>query len=280
MMHHEPRHGYAQVNNLRLHYLDWGGDGRPLILLHGFGSNAHVWTEFVTEQHLDPGRHRVIALDQRGHGDSDWADDYAIGEFVDDLRKFAKALDLHDFDVIGHSMGARHAMAFAGDEYPSLAHVVLIDLGPEMEQAGAGTLQAATAQRPVGFSTLEKAVAFIREAALPGRTESQLLSDVHASLRLNYADKWVWKADPELTWLSSRWPTREIPYIWDQLSKADVPTLIVRGSESTYLGPTVLQRMLDIMPNATAVTIDGATHSVPQTRPDEFWLVVREFLAR
>lgn len=279
MSHREPRHGYAQVNNLRLHYLDWGGKGRPLILVHGFGSNAQAWSEFVTPEFLDPARHRVIALDQRGHGDSDWADDYAVTEFADDLRKFARALGLAEYDVLGHSMGARHLMAYAGDPNPGLERIVLVDMGPEMEPTGADQLQGIARHKPQGFSSLQKAVDYLREDALPGRSEEQLIRDAHASLRLNYADKWVWKADPELTWLSSRWPTREIPYLWEQLSKAHVPTLIIRGSESSFLGPTVLGRMLDVMPQATALTVEGASHAVPQTRPHEFWAAVRDFLA-
>ncbi|HWN14695.1 MAG TPA: alpha/beta fold hydrolase, partial [Candidatus Dormibacteraeota bacterium] len=79
----------AKVNGITLHYLDWGpADAPPVLLLHGITGHARVWDHLAAR--LVPG-HRVLALDQRGHGDSDPApdDDYRVGTMADDVAAFA-----------------------------------------------------------------------------------------------------------------------------------------------------------------------------------------------
>lgn len=276
-MTHEPNHHYARVNGLRLHYLDWGGDGKPLVLLHGLLGQCHSWAPFVRDGYIDTNEYRVIALDQRGHGDSDHADDYSIGRFESDIAEFARQLGLDSYDLLGHSMGARHAMAFAGDGWASLRHLVLVDFGPEMERTGAAQVRGNTTARPAGFGSLEKAAEYLRETQ-PARSDEERLYNARHSLRLNYAGRYVWKHDPEIQWISGAFGLTEVQHIWDQVAKAKCPTLIVRGENSNILGPNVMQRMLDVMPNAQAVEIPGAEHTVPQDQPALFWAAVNDFL--
>lgn len=273
-----PRDRYVRANGIRLHYLDWGGGDKPVLLLvHGLTSNAHAWDSFIRSGLAPVDRYRILAVDQRGHGDSDQARDYSIQRFVEDFRAFAEKLDLGRYDLLGHSLGARHAMAYAGDDWKQLSHLVLVDFGPEMERSGATQVRGSTTQRPTSFRDLDEAVAFMREMN-PGRPDDVVRENARYALRENYAGRLVWKHDAELGWISGSFGLKEVPYLWSQIAKVRCPTLIVRGADSNVLGPGVMARMLDVMPNARAVEIPNAGHGVPQDQPEAFWREANVFL--
>lgn len=273
-----PKSRFVRVNGLRMHYLDWGGRDRPvLVLVHGLTSNAYTWEPFVRDGYVSTKDYRVIAVDQRGHGDTDHARDYSIQRFAEDYHAFAEKLGLGQYDLLGHSLGARHAMAYAGDHWQALRHLVLVDFGPEMERTGATQVRGSTTQRPTAFRNLDEAVEFMREAN-PGRSDEQLRHNAEHALRENYAGRLVWKHDAELAWISGSFGLKEVPYLWEQVGKIRCPTLIVRGADSNILGKGVMARMLEVMPSARAVEIPGAGHGVPQDQPQAFWRAVNEFL--
>jgi pimeloyl-ACP methyl ester carboxylesterase len=277
-MHPIARDEFVNVDGLRLHYLDWGGTaGRVLVLVHGLTSNAHAWTPFIEQGYVSREKFRILCLDQRGHGDSDHARDYSVHRFASDLHAFAATLGLDAYDLMGHSLGARHAMAYAGDHWRSLRKLVLIDFGPEMARSGAVEVKARTTERPAGFSSLDRALLFLKEMN-PDRTEDELRHNARHALRLNYARRHVWKHDPELQWISGAFGVTEVPHLWAQVAKIGCPTLIVRGETSNVLDRETVARMLDVMPAGEAVEIAGASHAVPQDRPVEFWSRVNAWL--
>src|ERR1700747_3896632 len=91
-----------EINGLNLHSLDGGGDGPPLVMLHGLTGHAHTWDH--TAAALSD-RYRVLALDQRGHGDSGWAPPYGDGRMAEDLLAFLDALGISEVTLMGLSMG-------------------------------------------------------------------------------------------------------------------------------------------------------------------------------
>jgi pimeloyl-ACP methyl ester carboxylesterase len=100
------------VDDLKLHYQEWGSTSAPAVLmLHGFGVSGHMFDEFA-ERMQD--QYRLIALDQRGHGDSDWSSDgdYTREAFVADVEGFVAALGLERFILVGHSMGGLNAVSY------------------------------------------------------------------------------------------------------------------------------------------------------------------------
>ena len=108
----EPAEKYLDVNGIRFHYLDWGNDKlQPILLLHGFMAHAHVWDDFAQNFRT---RYHVIALDQRGHGETQWCEDgaYSIYDHFTDIACFGEALNLNDLILIGHSMGGRNALFY------------------------------------------------------------------------------------------------------------------------------------------------------------------------
>src|SRR4029077_19066887 len=126
----------TKINGITLHYLDWGpADAPPVVLLHGITGHARVWDHLASR--LVPGR-RVLALDQRGHGDSDPApdDDYGVGTMADDLPPCATRVRLPRFALVGHSMGGRIAIRYAGEHAARLERLVIIDIGPDIPPGG------------------------------------------------------------------------------------------------------------------------------------------------
>ena len=103
----EPQSQYVLLNGLRFHYLDWGNDSaQPLKLLHGFTSHAHSWATFARAMQ---DCYHVLALDQRGHGESGRTSDYTPNAMIEDVRAFAHALHLDKFALLGLSMGGWNA---------------------------------------------------------------------------------------------------------------------------------------------------------------------------
>ena len=111
------------------------------MLLHGYTGHARSWDHFAAGM---TDRYRVLALDQRGHGESGWAaaDQYGIDDMVQDLRAFVTALGLQRFTLLGLSMGGMVAMHYAGARPAELAALVIVDIGPELVATGAARIQA------------------------------------------------------------------------------------------------------------------------------------------
>ncbi|MDA1188518.1 MAG: alpha/beta hydrolase [Chloroflexi bacterium] len=122
-----PEDKYVAVNGINLNYKDWGGDGQPVVLLHGLASSTHIW-HFVAP--LLSRSFRVVAVNQRGHGDSDKPDDgYDFATVATDLREFMKALGFQKPIVAGHSWGGNVAVQLAADNHGLCKGICLVDGG-------------------------------------------------------------------------------------------------------------------------------------------------------
>jgi pimeloyl-ACP methyl ester carboxylesterase len=113
-------------SGVRLHYLDWGGQGTPLVLLHGLASSCRIW-DFTAP--LLAERFRVLALDQRGHGLSDKPGSYTFADVTGDLASFMQSLGFEQAAIAGHSWGAAVALQFAATHADTPSAVALIDGG-------------------------------------------------------------------------------------------------------------------------------------------------------
>lgn len=154
-----------ELRGLRFHYRDWTSrrDGAPdLVLLHGFTGHARSWDAFA-EAMTD--RYRVLALDQRGHGESGWAaaDAYGNPEMVEDVAAFVAAMGLKRFSLLGLSMGGMVAINYAGRRPKGLAELVIVDIGPEIVAAGSARIQSGVRAADV-FATRDEAFAAARTA--------------------------------------------------------------------------------------------------------------------
>src|SRR5438445_4832107 len=119
---------FVTVNGLRIHYLEWDNPGAPiLIMLHGLRSYAHVWDGVARP--LADGYH-ILALDQRGRGDSDWSPDasYSTEAYVSDLEQLVQSLGLNRFILIGHSMGGANTIVFTARHPDQVIAAVIEDM--------------------------------------------------------------------------------------------------------------------------------------------------------
>jgi pimeloyl-ACP methyl ester carboxylesterase len=266
----------VRVNGITLHYLDWGpAAAPPVVLLHGITGHARVWDHLA--ERLLPGR-RVLALDQRGHGDSEPApdDDYRVGAMADDVAAFAGSLRLDRFTLVGHSMGGRIAIKYAGDHGARLDRLVIIDIGPDINLAGLQRVRDMMANAPERIESEEWAVEYIRRAN-PLQNVDMLRERVRHGLKR--------RPDGELTWKYAkglrdmmREGRRDAVDLWEPLPRIPCPTLIVRGAESDILAPEVAKKMAERLPDGRVVEIEGAGHTVPADRPEEFVREIRAFL--
>jgi pimeloyl-ACP methyl ester carboxylesterase len=266
-----------ELRGLRFHYRDWASkrEGAPdLLLLHGFTGHARSWDAFA-EAMTD--RHRVLALDQRGHGESGWApaDKYGTGEMADDLQAFVGALGLSGFTLLGLSMGGAVTMEYAGRRPKALAACVIVDIGPEIVTAGMERIQTGVRARDV-FASRDEAFAVARAAnARPPEAHHRHRSD-HSLMRTEDG-RWTYRYDRALRAPGNR-RGRDAEAAWRACANINVPTLLIRGELSDILSPEVAQRMLDTIPDVRFALVADSGHSVPLDAPDGFLAAARQFL--
>jgi len=170
------------LNGQRFHYTEWGAPtAPPLVMLHGVTGHARTWDE---EAALLASRYRVLALDQRGHGDSDPSPDadYTVATLAADVAAFADALGLARVSLVGLSMGGRVAIGFAGQAPRRVDRLVIVDIGPEISEAGMLRVGTLMARSPELFTSLEHALSFHR-VTNPLYTEAMLRHRVEHGTR-------------------------------------------------------------------------------------------------
>ena len=264
------------MNGLKLHYLDWGGQGKPpLICLHGNTGQAGTW-DFLAQQATNA--YHVTALDQRGHGDSGWASDgYEPVLYAADLGGFLDHLGVQSASLVGLSLGGLVSMTFASLNPDRVERLVLVDIAPEASQAARSRMSTSQGY-PLRFDSLDEAVDWARGdymwAIGPG-----LRDDLAGRLRPTDDGGLTWKADPEVFNPSRprRW-AREPQAAWDAFARITCPVLLVRGGESELVSDETVQRMIDTHPDCQSVDLPGASHNVNADKPDELIQAVTPFL--
>ena len=272
-----PQNRTVTANGIRLHYLDWGAEGKPpMVLLHGLRGHAHSWDDVSLAVCRD---FRVLALDQRGRGDSEWDKDgdYTTDAYVADLNGFADELGLDSFILVGHSMGGRNAFAFAGRYPEKLQSLVIVDIGPDRDPRGIERIRREIVELPEEFDSFEAVVEYMKR-------EGTRASDAVLRRRLQYMTRELPNGKVgcryDLAIREERRTGTGAPdgELWPVLSKITCPTLIMRGAESDLLTQEVAQRMVETMPDAKLVEIPRAGHMVFEDNPDDFLEALRPFL--
>ena len=262
------------IDGLAFHYVDWGGAASPLVMLHGLSGHARTWDH--TAAALSD-RYHVLALDQRGHGDSDWAPEYGLRPMARDLLGFLDALDLREVTLMGLSMGGLVSFVFAAAHPERVARMVIMDIGPEIAPAGSANVASSLAATDT-FSSQDEAFAQAR-AANPRPTDATLRHRVTHNLRELPDGTLTFKYDKELR----RSPRALFDHTQDELWEAwralSCPVLLVRGADSDVLAADTAQRMLTENPNISFASIPDCGHSITLDRPDGLLEVVGPWLA-
>jgi pimeloyl-ACP methyl ester carboxylesterase len=264
-----PRDRDLHVNGARLHLLDWGGEGRtPLLLLHGFTGHAHAWDTLSIA--LQPHFH-VLALDQRGHGDSDPGEVYNPIAAFDDLTGVVDQLGLRSFVLVGLSMGGRNGIYFTAKRPDVVQKLVVVDIGPVI--SAKASAPSSGPPEPETWQSIEQAAQHLyRGNPYPGIHYYRWVAS--QSLKARPDGALVWKWHPSIkerrTQIDADW--------WQMLRDIPVPTLVLRGAESTVLDRDVAERMGKELPRGRFVEIPRAVHTLHEDNPDAVLAALKEFL--
>ena len=267
----------VSVGQLRFRYLDWGTKGlRPILFLHGGALTAHTWDLCCLALRDE---FHCVALDQRGHGDTDWAPDadYSIGAQREDIRGFADRLGFDRFVLVGQSMGAINGLAFAVAHPERLSALVMIDAGPEVRRRGSSRIREFVnggAKPETLEEIIERALAFN-----PRRDRQILRRSLMHNLRQQPDGSWSWKYDRRrFQRLDHDTHLAERRRLADDLANVTCPALVVRGAESDVFHQDDAERLAKNFPDGRQVTIAQAGHTVQGDNPKDLVAALREFL--
>ena len=276
---------------LRLHYVDWGNeDAPPLLLVHGGLDHCRNW-DWVAQRLRD--RYHVIAPDLRGHGDSAWAvgGGYDMPAYIYDMAQLVHQRRLAPVTIIAHSFGAGIALNYCGAFADQVKKIVAIEgLGPSP------AVMAEQAKRPIDerlrtwvadrrknagraprrYATLEEAIARMAQEN-PHLSPEQARHLTVYGAHQNEDGTYSWKFDNHarggggIGGLSHE----EQHQLWRSIT---APVLLVRGEESWASDPVVDGRIENFR-NARLVNFEGAGHWVHHDKLDAFMAEVEAFLA-
>lgn len=259
---------------------DVGGPlgGPMVVLLHGGGQTRFSWRK-ATRELIRMG-YRVTSVDLRGHGDSDWAPngDYRLEAFADDLRTIIATLNAPPA-VVGASLGGLAALLAIGESSDLLASaLVLVDVAPRVEEAGKKQIFDFMVASPNGFATIEEAANAVA-AYLPHRARPLGSEGLKKNLRLGKDGRFRWHWDPAFL----RGDRGVSSFVGEDRLRAAarhvrVPTLLVRGKLSEVVSSAGAQDLLDLIPGAQLVDIEGAGHMVVGDANDIFDAAIERFL--
>jgi len=261
--------GWFTVDGLRFHYTEWGNPTAPtVVMLHGLNVQCHTWDPIARVISKD---YHVIAMDMRGHGESDWSKlGYRVQSMAHDVHGLISQLGVGPVHLVGHSAGVRVAIAVAGEQPHTIRSLALSDAGPANSKSGAVAMrdfiQSTTNLR--GFKNENDARDFYLKLH-PEWTPEFIELHVRYQLRVNWAGKLVPKADPDLQWITGSASLPDVEYLWKMSKNLSMPTLLMVGRKSNVLDEEVVNRMLAAMPNAKVRWFEGG-HYFVRERPQEF----------
>jgi non-heme chloroperoxidase len=254
-------------------------DGKPVVFLHGGGQTRASWKRAV--EVLAGRGYRVISLDLRGHGESDWSPegDYGLDRFVDDLEAILPSLGAPPV-LVGASLGGLASLLAVGDRRLPAAGLVLVDVTPKLETAGTSKITSFMTANPNGFASIDEAADAV-SAYLPHRPRPKDTSGLAKNLRLRDDGRFYWHWDPRFM---SGERTVNPGYGAERLEAAaralDVPTLLVRGGRSEIVTEAGARAFLALAPHAEFVDVTGADHMVAGDANDAFNAAVIDFIDR
>ena len=256
----------------------FGRPGDPcIILLPGGGQTRFAWRRSA-EAFAQHGYY-VLSFDLRGHGASGWATDadYSIDAFADDVVCVARQAPAGAV-FVGASIGGIAALIAAGESPEPLARaLVLIDVVPQMPDAGLDRIRAFMAAGADGFANLEEAAAMVREY-LPHRPPRSARA-LQNNLRIGAGGRLYWHWDPAFHAGSKQRAEAGMLQRMEAATRGiGVPVLLVSGERSEVVDEHAIAHLLQLLPHAKSVRVAAAGHMVAGDRNDAFGAAVLEFL--
>jgi pimeloyl-ACP methyl ester carboxylesterase len=262
----------VEANGVALHFLEWGPPNAPVVcFLHGGSAHAHWFDRVITPL---IGRGHVIALDQRGHGESAWPVPaaYATEDFVADLLGVMDALGWRRLSLVGHSMGGHNAMAFSAWHPERVERLVVLDSRPAIPAERLGMMHRRGERGPRRHPSAAAAVAAFR--LLPRETVAAPAFIAHLA-RASVVGRdggWISRFDPAANGV------RQPHDLWPHLPRIAAPTLILRAALSPVLPAEMAESLRRAIPGSRLVELPGAYHHLPLDRPDAVAEALAHFL--
>ena len=280
----QPEDRWADLNGIRFHYLDWGNAHLPhLVLLHGGSLTAHTWdmAALLLRDH-----YHVVALDQRGHGDSGTTPEEQLDPnndelMLEDTSAFIDHLAYDRVVLCGMSMGALNAIRYAARHPERLAAVVIVDVGPAVMLEGRLEMEQFRNETETmrGFEDfVQRAIRFN-----PQRRPEHLRYSLLHSLK-HVEDGWTWKQHQRPATAREtaevHWKAERARWMRVDLAAIKLPTLLMRGETSKMLSPEAARDAVALLQDGELVVIPHAGHSVQGDNPRDFARVLDDFLTR
>lgn len=235
------------------------GEGDPLMILHGlfgFSDNWQTHAKKLAEYY------RVILVDLRNHGRSDWSDDFSYEIMADDVLELCDDLNLEDLILVGHSMGGKVAMQVAAKREELLEKLVIVDMGIK--------------SYPMHHDHIIAGIKSVTLDTIKARREAEQQLGAHIEsegIKQFLLKNMYWKEKGQLAWrMNVPVLEKEMPNILSGFEAEEVftPTLFIRGAMSNYILDEDVSSIENQFPDMELVTIENAGHWVHAEAPNEF----------
>ena len=259
------KEGYMKVDGYKIHYLRYGDKGPKLVLIHSMGMDAHGFDMFSDEVKDE---YQILALDILGHGDSSIPETLvSIPDHAELMRRCYRQLDFVPNIIIGHSVGGMMGMVLAAEHPEELEGLVLVDIAPR-ESRGP---RPSRPPPPEYFKDENEARRYFRQR-YTGFVDEAVANRIKNALTTDEEGRLVLKPIGDAIR-----PSLDVN-LWPYAERIEIPTVLIKGGESTSITDERIERLRRHIPGFQAVTVEGATHMVPQDKPKEFKQQVINFI--
>jgi pimeloyl-ACP methyl ester carboxylesterase len=268
----QPVDRFVDVNGLRIHYVDWGGSGKPFVMVHGLDRVARTFDHLAVR--FSP-TYRVIAIDMRGHGDSGWdpMGRYLVEDHVGDLEGVVQQLGLRELTLWGNSTGGRVVQVFAGKHPDLVSRVISEDVGPERPRQIADNYAKRVQQEQAGWASEDELLAQLRKTN-PRMSSAVLEPYVRYGTKKRADGRIEWKRDPQLV---NGFVATDL---WRFVRNITSPILYLLGGRSNIVPPETQEELKKTLPNAQLITVPDVGHYPSDEKPEEVLEIVNRFLSK
>jgi pimeloyl-ACP methyl ester carboxylesterase len=270
---------FSTPDGLTLRGDAWGKPGtQPVLLLHGGGQTRNAWGETarVLAEHGD----YAVAIDLRGHGESDWSKsgEYGISQFLADVRSVIDTFTTPPI-LVGASLGGIISLLLAGESpQPICKAIVLVDVAPHVQQGGINRIRAFMESHLNGFANFDEAASAVSKY-LPHRARPDDFTGLEKNLRKSSDGRLHWHWDPAMLLNFKVKEIRNEDRLTNAARALKVPLLFVRGQLSDIVTREIMEDFLKLVPHAQSVEIAGAGHTVPGDSNELFTEAVLKFVS-
>lgn len=261
-----------KINNseVQLNCSEWGDRSNPpMLLLHGLQDCGRSWEIFAQSMSDE---YWVVALDSRGHGDSDHIPGgYSFVDYVSDIEATISNLPIDNPILVGHSAGGRYAFSYAAQNRGRVRALIIVDIDPGSVNESSGLMFERYKDESDEWNTFQAVVERIRTRQ-PFSSEEMLKFQAQVMTKTKPGGGWVWKRDRNLIYEYER------PDLWDTWRQVDCPTVIIRGRQSTLLTHETAVKMKEELPYCKLAELEGGGHWFYQESPGAFESTVKWFL--